>query len=86
MPQFPYRSFCWSLGTTSFRTKRFNKTIEEQLKLLREFWNIPSNSSLSWSGNAELQTKYYDFMKKNNFVDGDANNKPKDAREKTSGV
>jgi len=86
MPQFPYRSFCWSLGTTSFRTKRFNKTIEEQLKLLREFWNIPSNASLSWSGNAELQTKYYDFMKKNNFVDGDANNKPKDAREKTSGL
>jgi len=86
MPQFPYRSFCWSLGTTSFRTKSFNKTIEEQLKLLREFWSIPSNSSLSWSGNAELQTKYYDFMKKNNFVDGDANNKPKDAREKTSGL
>ena len=86
MPQFPYRSFCWSLGTTSFRTKSFNKTIEEQLKLLREFWAIPNNSSLSWSGNADLQTKYYDFMKKNSFVDGNANNKPKDAREKTSGL
>lgn len=86
MPQFPYKSFCWSLGTTSFRTESFNKTIEEQLKLLREFWNVPDNASLSWSGNADLQTKYYDFMKKNNFVDGNANNKPKDAREKTSGL
>ena len=26
----PYKSFCWSFGTTSFRTKNFNKTIEEQ--------------------------------------------------------
>lgn len=33
----PYKSFCWSLGTTSFRTKDFNKTIEEQLLLLDEF-------------------------------------------------
>ena len=24
----PYKSFCWSLGTTSFRTKNFNKTID----------------------------------------------------------
>ena len=36
----PYKSFCWSLGTTSFRTKNFNKTIEEQLSLLDEFWKL----------------------------------------------
>ncbi len=28
--EIPYKSFCWALGTTSFRTKDFNKTIEER--------------------------------------------------------
>jgi hypothetical protein len=82
----PYKSFCWSLGTTSFRTKNFNKTIEEQLALLNEFWNLEENQSENWSGNNKLQTRYYDFMHKKGFVEGNANNKPKDAREKTSGL
>lgn len=84
--RIPYKSFCWSLGTTSFRTKNFNKTIEEQLSLLNEFWSIPDNNSESWSGNNALQEKYYNFMKDKGFVVGEANNKPKDAREKTSGL
>ena len=82
----PYKSFCWSLGTTSFRTKNFNKTIEEQLALLDEFWTLEENKGRSWSGNKELQTRYYDFMKTKGFVEGEAGNKPKDAREKTSGL
>lgn len=82
----PYKSFCWSLGTTSFRTKNFNKTIEEQLALLDEFWTLEKNKSQRWSGNKELQTRYYDFMKTKGFVEGEAGNKPKDAREKTSGL
>lgn len=41
----PYKSFCWGLGTTSFRTKNFNKTIEDQLSLLDEFWNTDDNSN-----------------------------------------
>lgn len=82
----PYKSFCWSLGTTSFRTKNFNKTIEEQLSLLNEFWSLRENQNISWSGNNELQTRYYDFMKQKGFVEGNAKNKPKDAREKTSGL
>lgn len=82
----PYKSFCWSLGTTSFRTKNFNKTIEEQLALLDEFWTLEENKGQSWSGNKELQTRYYDFMKTKGFVEGEAGNKPKDAREKTSGL
>lgn len=86
MPQFPYKSFCWSLGTTSFRTKSFNKTIEEQLKLLRQFWSLSENKNEVWNANDKLQTRYYEFMKLNNFVVGEANNKPKDAREKTSGL
>lgn len=82
----PYKSFCWSLGTTSFRTKNFNKTIEEQLSLLDEFWKLEENKSKSWSGNKDLQTRYYDFMQSKDFVEGNAGNKPKDAREKTSGL
>lgn len=82
----PYKSFCWGLGTTSFRTKNFNKTIEKQLALLSEFWDKEENVSQNWNGNNELQEKYYDFMKEKAFVDGEANNKSKDAREKTSGL
>lgn len=82
----PYKSFCWSLGTTSFRTKNFNKTIEEQLALLNEFWNNTENTAESWSGNNDLQTRYYDFMHQKGFVKGDAGNRPKDSREKTSGL
>lgn len=33
-----------------------------------------------------MQTRYYDFMKTKGFVEGEAVNKPKDAREKTSGL
>lgn len=81
-----YKSFCWGIGTTSFRTKDFNRTIEEQLSLLDEFWSIKENSASEWVKNDNIQTKYYDFMKEKGFVEGDANNKPKDAREKTSGL
>ena len=84
--EIPYKSFCWALGTTSFRTKDFNKTIEEQLSLLNEFWLLPENQNASWSGDNNTQTRYYDFMKEKEFVVGSANNKPKDAREKTSGL
>lgn len=68
----PYKSFCWSLGTTSFRTKNFNKTIEEQLSLLDEFWKLEENKSKNWSGNKDLQTRYYDFMQSKDFVEGNA--------------
>lgn len=84
--EIPYKSFCWALGTTSFRTKDFNKTIEEQLALLNEFWELPENQNANWSGDNDTQTRYYDFMKEKEFVVGSANNKPKDAREKTSGL
>ena len=33
----PYKSFCWVLGTTSFRTAQLNLRIEEQLILLDAF-------------------------------------------------
>lgn len=84
--EIPYKSFCWALGTTSFRTKDFNKTIEEQLALLDEFWALPENKGATWSGDNETQTRYYDFMKDKEFVVGNAPKKSKDAREKTSGL
>lgn len=82
----PYKSFCWNLGTTSFRTKNFNKTIEQQLLILNDFWNLPENSEVVWNGNNALQSAYYDYMQEKGFVVGAAQNKPKDAREKTSGL
>lgn len=80
----PYKQFLWSLGTTSFRTKQFNKVIEEQLRLIDIFRK--EYPYAVWSGNDELQTKYYDFLKEKAFITGEAQNKPKDAREKTSGL
>ncbi len=81
-----YKSYCWCLGTTSFRTKNFNKKIEEQLSLLNSFWSINDNNREQWEGNNALQEKYYDFMQVNGFVQDGANRKDKDARQKTSGL
>ena len=85
MAELIYKTFCWSFGTTSFRTKNFNKTIEEQLRLIDKFWQLPGMEELSWS-NEIVQEKYYDFLFENNFVTGNASRKAKDAREKTSGL
>lgn len=84
--ELSYRSFCWCLGTTSFRTKRFNQSIEQQLALLHEFWGQEENARAAWSGNNRLQEDYYRFMKARGFVEGEAPRKDKDAREKTSGL
>lgn len=80
-----YQSFCWVIGTTSFRTAKLNLKIEEQLLLLDEFYNEVINKS-SWNWDNDLQEKYYDFMKDRAFLTGDASRKDKDAREKTSGL
>ncbi len=79
-----YKSFYWSLGTTSFRTKNFNKRIEQQMSFLRDFWNSKENLGRSW--NETVQSEYYDFLHDTGFLYGDAKNKAKDAREKTSGL
>lgn len=80
-----YKSFCWVIGTTSFRTAKLNLKIEEQLLLLDDFYNEVIKKT-NWNWNNELQEKYYDFMKNKFFVTGDAKRKDKDAREKTSGL
>lgn len=78
-------SYCWSLGTTSFRTKQFNYKIERQLELLNDFFKLPNNNEI-WMGNNDLQIRYYDYLKENDFIKGEAKRKDKDAREKTSGL
>lgn len=84
--EFAYHSFCWSLGTTSFRTKEFNLKVERQLSLLNEFWEQPENARETWLKNELLQSRYYRFMQSQGFVDGNAARPAKDAREKTSGL
>ena len=81
----PYQSFCWVIGTTSFRTAKLNLKIEAQLLLLDEFYNEIIKES-SWNWNNKMQEKYYDFMKNKDFLTGAAKRKDKDAREKTSGL
>lgn len=82
-----YKSYCWALGTTSFRMVEFNRKIEQQLGLLKEFWALPQNSNVNWTANEQIQISYYKFLREKEFIkDKDAPNKAKDAREKTSGL
>lgn len=90
-----YSSFFWSLGTTSFRTKEFNYSIEKQLACLNDFWKIPDNSNLGWEKKYmapgqkdiyDIKNRYYDFMRERGLTVGDDSIKYKAAREKTSGL
>lgn len=77
-----FKSYSWSIGTTSFRTSQLNYKIERQLQLLKQFWS--QNPTLNWDNST--QEKYYRFLQENNFVQGDAPRPDKDARQKTSGL
>lgn len=79
-----FQSYCWSLGTTSFRVKDLNFKIERQLQVLKELWE--ENPNVNWKGNDNIQEEYYNKMLQKNFISGEAQNKPKDARQKTSGL
>lgn len=93
LERIPYASFLWKFGTTSFRTREFNKKIEWQLRLLDEFWQKPENRGLGWevptqgqSDIYEVKNRYYDWLVLNGFTKGDDAVKYKAAREKTSGL
>lgn len=77
-----FQSYCWNLGTTSFRVQNLNYKIERQLQMLNELWSDRSN--ITWDG--ITQEKYYNIMHKEGFVTGAAQRKDKDARQKTSGL
>ena len=82
-----YKSYCWALGTTSFRMVEFNRKIEQQLQLLKDFWALPQYANENWSANNPVQIAYYNYIKEQGFIeDKDAPRKDKDAREKTSGL
>lgn len=81
-----FDSFYFCLGNTGFRMKNFNLKVEKQLDYLEQFWNKEENQNQKWESNKELQESYYDFLKYNNFVQGDAEHKDKDARLKTAGM
>lgn len=91
--RIPYSSFVWKFGTTSFRTKEFNKMTEWQLRLLDEFWKKPEFCWQGWeiaaegqNGIYEIKNCYYDWLVENGFTKGDEKVKYKAAREKTSGL
>lgn len=81
-----FKSYCWAIGTTSYRTDNFNMSIEKQLQLLKQFRELEENTGKRWNSNNAFQTEYYNYLKKNGFVKGDAVRPDKDAREKTSGL
>ena len=64
----------------------FNRKIERQLELLRDFWAKPAFFNQQWSENESLQQQYYDYLKEVGFIEGDGQRNEKDAREKTSGL
>lgn len=93
--RIPYNSFVWKFGTTSFRTREFNRMTEWQLQLLDDFWKKPENSNQGWEKKYmapgqkdiyEIKNKYYDWLVENGFTKGDDKVKYKAAREKTSGL
>ena len=82
-----FKSFYYSLGTTSFRMQNFNQKIEQQLDLLNQFWKKPEYTNEKWESNEPVQEAYYNFIKESGFLkEGEAPRKAKDARQKTSGM
>lgn len=77
-----FQSYCWNLGTTSFRVQNLNYKIERQLQMLNELWSNKENKIWDYF----TQEKYYNIMHKEEFVTGNALRKDKDARQKTSGL
>lgn len=81
-----FKSYCWVIGTTSYRTDNFNMSIEKQLQLLKKFRELKKHEGKVWNSNNAFQAEYYNYLKENAFVKGDAGRPDKDAREKTSGL
>ena len=78
--RIPYNSFVWKFGTTSFRTREFNRMTEWQLQLLDDFWKKPENKNQGWEKKYmapgqkdiyEIKNRYYDWLVKNGFTKGD---------------
>lgn len=83
-----YKTYCWVLGTTSFRTAQLNLRIEALLGHLSDFRGEVESSGNQWiwRKNPGLQEDFYDYLHSHEFLTGNASNKAKDARQKTSGL
>lgn len=79
--EMKFQTFCWSLGTTSFRVKDLAYKLYKQLVILKELKSKYPDKS--WQ---ELQGKFYDEMHKAGLATGDAKRKEKDARQFTSSL
>lgn len=91
MEHFTFRSYAWSLGTTSFRMADFHRKVEEQIKILNDFWELPENHNELWESNPKVQCLYYEYAFARGFITGDLNendlaSRAKTARQKTSGL
>lgn len=80
MPSF--KTYCWSIGNTSFRVKELSYKNEIQLQSLERLFN--ENTGAQWG--PVLEEKYYDLLTEAGIVEGTAPNKAKDAREISSGL
>ncbi|MBM7825801.1 hypothetical protein JOD55_001628 [Arcanobacterium pluranimalium] len=83
-----FQSYCWVLGTTSFRVAQMNLRIEEQLMHLRNFSQTVTEMGEEWKwiSNNDLQSRFYYYLQKHDALAGDAPRPDKDARQKTSGL
>ncbi|PKY70141.1 AlwI family type II restriction endonuclease [Brevibacterium ravenspurgense] len=83
-----FQSYCWVLGTTSFRVAQMNLRIEEQLMHLRNFSHqvTERGEEWKWIGNNDLQSSFYYYLREHDALTGDAPRPDKDARQKTSGL
>ncbi|MDD6240928.1 MAG: AlwI family type II restriction endonuclease [Eubacteriales bacterium] len=79
MPEF--KSYCWCIGTTSFRVRDLKYKNEILLQSLNELFS--KNPEKTWR---ELQADFYDLLVKKEFKNGKAKRPDKDARELTSGL
>jgi hypothetical protein len=80
LTKIKFQSYCWSFGTTSFRVKELNYKNELLLIYLTKFKKRFSD----W--NSTTQAEFYEFLKEHEFLTGNAADKAKDARQKTSGL
>lgn len=83
-----FQSYCWVLGTTSFRAAQMNLRIEEQLIHLRDFSAAHNKEwrEWQWSGNPTLQEEFYYYLQDHEALTGKAKRPDKDARQRTSGL
>ena len=49
-----FKSFYYSLGTTSFRMRNFNRKIEQQLDLLNQFWQKSEYANEKWKSSGDF--------------------------------